>query len=426
MKQNKPVIGILPTFPLEESDNPYDNRASFVRMYIDKIEESGGIPIGIVEENLESVLPLCDGFLWPGGSKIWKSFYSVLEHALKYHKPVLGVCLGSQAIATYFNVLQDMKNHVGSTVDEVYQKQSEEDPYLGLLDDERIKNHNRTVTNEIDSIAKSRHPIVIKKDSMLYQIFGSEEMDVASMHKYHIERTSDDVLISARSLDGVIEAIEYKDPSQNILGVQFHPEIEENHKLFEWLISKTRLPYQVLVNKEHEIPDLSFDVCMYESAYPICPDGNMEKLTKQCFLEWKQYLEKQNIFMDVESAHRSRKMQEELYQEILQEQGLEHTQIFVAKPGFSEHETGLAVDICIREKKEWKIEFEISEEIYQVLHETCSSFGFILRYPKNKENITGYHYEPWHFRFVGSPYVASLIMSQDLTLEEYVCQKSPK
>lgn len=240
MKQNKPVIGIIPTFPIEETDNPYDNRASFVRMYIERIRESGGVAIGILEENVEDVLNICDGFLWPGGKKIWKCFYKVLDHALEHHKPILGVCLGSQAIATYFNILEDMSRSNLKSFDEVYQRCKEEDPYLNVLDNKRIENHSRKVPTKEENIDNAKHKITINENSLLYQILKTKEENVVSFHKYYIQRTSKDVLINAKSLDEVIEGIEYTKNNQRILGVQFHPEITKDNRLFMWLVQEAR------------------------------------------------------------------------------------------------------------------------------------------------------------------------------------------
>lgn len=85
-------------------------------------------------------------------------------------------------------------------------------------------------------------------------------------------------------------------------------------------------------------------------------------------------------------------------------------------PGTSDHQTGLAIDLHNLPKPMQT--FANSDE-YRWLIEHCADFGFILRYPQTKENITGVKYEPWHFRFVGRKH-AQAIMSQGLTLEEYV------
>lgn len=87
---------------------------------------------------------------------------------------------------------------------------------------------------------------------------------------------------------------------------------------------------------------------------------------------------------------------------------------WVAKPNYSEHETGLAIDI--NADKECGTN---DTEIYLWLAENAHKFGFILRYPQDKEDITGITYEPWHYRYIGKN-DASIIYSKGITLEEYL------
>jgi len=87
-----------------------------------------------------------------------------------------------------------------------------------------------------------------------------------------------------------------------------------------------------------------------------------------------------------------------------------------AQPGTSEHETGLAFDVTAYGNEN----FELTPQ-FEWLSEHCGEYGFILRYPKGKEDITGYSYEPWHYRYVGTPY-AKEIMDKGIALEEYLGQ----
>lgn len=89
---------------------------------------------------------------------------------------------------------------------------------------------------------------------------------------------------------------------------------------------------------------------------------------------------------------------------------------YLALPGFSEHQTGLAVDIGTTDSG-LTLYFE-NTEAFQFLKKEAHKYGFILRYPKDKTDITGYAYEPWHFRYVGVE-IATKIYEEDLTLEEY-------
>jgi len=115
------------------------------------------------------------------------------------------------------------------------------------------------------------------------------------------------------------------------------------------------------------------------------------------------------------SAYRDYDYQNELFNYYVKEKGLEYALSCSAKSGHSEHQTGLAVDV------------EGSNFDYDNFHETkefiwmnnnAYKYGFILRYPSGKEEITGFKYEPWHYRYVGVD-VATFIHNNNLTLEEY-------
>ncbi len=235
MIQNKIVVGILPTYNLKDMNDPYQDRASFVTMYSNKIKECGGIPIGILEKDVSLYTNLCDAYLIPGGTKIWRDFFPIFLDALKNHKPILGVCMGAQMISMFFNLLEDQKQYPELSLEEIYQKLKEENPYLVKLPEENI--HNHVVTKEIESIEKAKHEIQIVKNSLLYQIYKQDRMDVVSLHSIVIHRVPKNLLVSAKTIDDVIEAVEYQD---FILGVQFHPEIVEDNKIFEWLIEEGR------------------------------------------------------------------------------------------------------------------------------------------------------------------------------------------
>ena len=94
----------------------------------------------------------------------------------------------------------------------------------------------------------------------------------------------------------------------------------------------------------------------------------------------------------------------------------------VKRPGFSEHNTGLAVDLYGSGDTSLSASFA-NTAAYKWLMENCADYGFILRFPKGKESITGVIYEAWHFRYVGDPAIAHAIMDNGLCLEEYLAQQ---
>ena len=114
------------------------------------------------------------------------------------------------------------------------------------------------------------------------------------------------------------------------------------------------------------------------------------------------------------SAYRSYSQQSSTYNRWLSQDRQSSVDTYSARPGFSEHQTALALDINVASLK---VHFE-NTPAYAWLAEHCAEYGFVLRYPQGKEHITGYQFEPWHYRYVGVE-VAQVCMDRGLTLEEY-------
>ncbi|GFI55712.1 D-alanyl-D-alanine carboxypeptidase [Clostridiales bacterium] len=122
--------------------------------------------------------------------------------------------------------------------------------------------------------------------------------------------------------------------------------------------------------------------------------------------------------MQVNSGYRSYQEQVDLYASYVSTNGEEYAKAYVANPGYSEHHTGLAMDLNVYVKGEG-IYYVESYDKCAWYRENCEDYGFILRYPSEKVYITGINYESWHYRYVGTPH--SLIMEErDLCLEEYI------
>lgn len=189
------------------------------------------------------------------------------------------------------------------------------------------------------------------------------------------------------------------------------------------------IDYLVLVNKDHALPEAweeSIEPYIIEVSNTIDGDDRtfrLEKETYEHFISLREELLEEDIRIEIDSATRTVNEQKELAERFTEEFGEDYVQKYVAVPGYSEHHTGLVVDICIVKDGEviddndaMKAETEINEKIFEKL----ADHGFILRYPEGKEDITGYSYESWHYRYVGSTKIAHAIMDNDLTLEEYL------
>lgn len=122
------------------------------------------------------------------------------------------------------------------------------------------------------------------------------------------------------------------------------------------------------------------------------------------------------------SGYRSPTEQSRIYNESLTENGAEYTRRYVALPYHSEHHTGLAIDLALGQEDIDIIQpYFPYDGICNELRRMAPLYGFIERYPKGKEDITGIAHEPWHFRYVGFPH-SKIITEQGITLEEYIDQ----
>lgn len=119
------------------------------------------------------------------------------------------------------------------------------------------------------------------------------------------------------------------------------------------------------------------------------------------------------------SGYRSYDIQVNLFNSRAAQIGEEEASKYTAPPGASEHQTGLALDILGTDYLYMDDDFDQSES-FKWLKENCYKYGFILRFLKGKEDITGYGYEPWHFRYIGNSDIAEEIMKNNLTFEEYL------
>lgn len=128
-----------------------------------------------------------------------------------------------------------------------------------------------------------------------------------------------------------------------------------------------------------------------------------------------------NLFLS--SAYRSYDYQETIFSRRVKTHGFDSAEKVIAIPGQSEHQTGLAFDVsCADMSYGLDRTFEDTDE-FDWLMENCYKYGFILRYRKNKEDITGYIYEPWHYRYIGDTEIAKQIMEDKIVFEEYFEQQ---
>ncbi|MFF2911744.1 D-alanyl-D-alanine carboxypeptidase family protein [Paenibacillus sp. NPDC057934] len=179
----------------------------------------------------------------------------------------------------------------------------------------------------------------------------------------------------------------------------------------------------VMVNKQYGLPD---NYKPEDLVYPNVRFTFKEEIEKRMMRkEAASALEglfagakKDGIYLAGVSAYRSQSTQVRLFNNYVQRDGEEKARRYSAVPGHSEHQTGLAIDVTSSDGKCAAESCFAGTPEAKWLAEHAAEYGYIIRYPEGKENITGYMYEPWHIRYVGKEIAADIVQS-GVTLEEY-------
>ena len=184
----------------------------------------------------------------------------------------------------------------------------------------------------------------------------------------------------------------------------------------------------ILVNKNNKLaigyePNTLVDSDIAFEEYIDCKQ--LDERTSNAAKEMFNAALKENINLIAISGYRSYSVQENLYNSRVEVKGIEKTRQYTAEPGASEHQTGLAIDIVCNDYPYLDEEFE-NTDAFKWLFNNCYKYGFILRYQKGKEDITGYNYEPWHFRYIGDVDIAKDIMERGICFEEFIDEVNSK
>ena len=189
----------------------------------------------------------------------------------------------------------------------------------------------------------------------------------------------------------------------------------------EELNADTSKDTSILVNKFYLLGSdfAPSDLVSVPQTYAWGDKGSqmIRKVAYDAFLEmWKAANEEQGYYLMVSSSYRSYQEQEIVYNNYKKNRGQKYADSIAARPGASEHQTGLTLDIFSKLNNN-KNTFKDTDTA-KWLEDNSYRFGFILRYPEDKVNVTGYSYEAWHFRYVGKE-IAKYIHENNITFEEY-------
>ena len=207
--------------------------------------------------------------------------------------------------------------------------------------------------------------------------------------------------------------------------MEAHPEDSRENAVFQVNLNQDQAFYSliwetadpdsldVLVNKHYTLP--ASYVPELEALGKGYGSGSLRPEAARAFRAMVDGAKAEGVTLRSVSAYRSYKTQKNTYNRYLKQYKQSTVDTFSARPGHSEHQTGLALDINVASSR---AHFE-NTAAFAWLKAHCAEYGFILRYDQGKEAITGYRFEPWHYRYVGVE-TAKVIMEQGISYEEYL------
>lgn len=213
------------------------------------------------------------------------------------------------------------------------------------------------------------------------------------------------------------EAYTLKNPSFSVDEIVMKVNMNLDYDFYTHIV-KIEKPDHLLVlcNKFNQLPSdfTPQNLEKVPTEYHV-DDGKAYDLDRDAlnaFVDMSDRAKEDGISLKIISAYRSNEFQAYLYDKYKTNNGEKNADRYSARPGHSEHETGLAIDI-----NDVSQAFE-NTKAFKWLQENAHNYGYILRYPKNMETITGYMYEPWHYRYIGVE-TATDVKSKNITFDAY-------
>ena len=226
--------------------------------------------------------------------------------------------------------------------------------------------------------------------------------------------------ISYFKMENLDRYISYKKKNKHLSDEQIIKDVnmDLDKKQYEEMHETINLnKINILVNKHNYLKEdyVPENLKSLSSTYAL---SNMKMVEEaaNAFESLSKDASKENYKVIAMSTYRSYEYQVDLYNKYVKSDGKEAADTYSGRPGNSEHQTGLAVDVY--NQTETYTNFEKTKE-YNWMQENAYKYGFILRFPKDKENETGYEFESWHYRYVGKD-IATYIHKHNITLEEYI------
>ena len=287
--------------------------------------------------------------------------------------------------------------------------------YSGIYEGS-FKFNDKTINISLKVIDDEEPKIEIINDITIY-----EKDDIDFSNKFKVtDNSHDDIDTKVEGTYDVNKKGEYNlkyiaiDKSGNKSEKEFKLIVKEKKTDGE-VVGTTSKGYEItLKNGIYYVDGILIANKTYKLPSNYAPGGLLKEFTDN-FNKMKSDALKSGIKLNVVSGYRSYTRQSTLYNNYVKKDGKAAADTYSARPGYSEHQSGLAADINSVE------ESFINTKEGKWLNENCYKYGFIIRYPKGKDEITGYIYEPWHIRYVGTNISSKLYNNGSwTTLEEYL------
>lgn len=240
--------------------------------------------------------------------------------------------------------------------------------------------------------------LTTEKNEKLINILNEKYFLIKNLDKY-IAYSDKNPEISLTEVIALVNVHRDQDYYENM-------EVADTSKGNTMLVNK----YNAL-SKDYEVEDLK----TISKTYSYGDNKKLNKEAYDAFISLADDAKKEGYTILIVSSYRTYQDQEDVWKDYKASFGTKKADAYAARAGSSEHETGLAIDVADYNDKNDKFE---ATESFKWMQTNAHKYGYILRYPKGKENITGYSYEAWHYRYVGID-TATKVYNEGITYDEY-------
>ncbi len=316
----------------------------------------------------------------------------------------------SSSFKLYFSGLKSytLDKDYSKTLDNIIGTEEYQKKYLDnylTIDFNEAKDFNETINTYLDLGYNSKEiNAIYKKDDkeLIAKLKNNYVNDIISFIEYPFFKT-----------DKLERYIQYYQDNQDYRRTIIEVNIGIDKVFYDDPVVVVKYSNDMLVNKYNKLASTFVPDDLTELTECSGSGEYLAKEAKEAYDKMCEASKKDGMHLGVTSSYRSFEDQTKIYNSYLKSKGQSYVDQYVATPGYSEHQTGLALDV----KSTVASPFKTTEE-YTWMMDNAYKYGFILRYPEEEQRLTGYSPEAWHFRYVGEK-IANYIHENNITYEEY-------